>query len=524
MIKLRIDNIDVEVPEGTTVLEAAAKVGIDIPSMCFLKGFENSPSCMVCLIKDKVSGELKPSCVLPAVSNMEIVSDDEEVFIARRKALELLLSDHVGDCEAPCRRACPAFMNIPEMNRLICSGNYSESIKIVKQEIALALVLGYICPSPCEKACRRKQIDEPVSICQLKKFSASEDIKMDESWLPPKKKKTKNKVAIIGSGPAGMASAFHLLQMGHDCCIFDGRSNAGGNLRKIPEDELPVDILEAEINLIKQYGAQFILNTLVTEDFLVKKLNKEFDAIIFATGNIEDSNITLSGIETGKKGIVINKDTFETPQSGIFACGNAVGRQKMAVRAVAQGKAAAFSVDAYLNKLQAKKIKKLFNSSFGKLMNEELGEYMKESDPIGKISPVNGDLKGFSAEEAIKEASRCLHCDCRKADNCKLRVYSDIYQADKRKFVFGQRKTIEKVFDHEKIVYELEKCIKCSLCVEITVKNKELVGLTHVGRGFDIKIEVPLRKNMTEALTQTGEKCVNACPTGALAFKIRDKG
>lgn len=521
MIKLRIDNIKIEVPEGTSVLEAARKAGIDIPSMCYLKAYENSPSCMVCLVKDNKSGELKPSCVLPAVNDMDLISEDEEVINARRKALELLLSDHVGDCEAPCRRACPAFMNIPVMNRLIASGNYSESLKIVKEEIALPLVLGYICPAPCEKACRRKQVDDPVSICQLKKFSAAVDIGTNEPWFPPKKVETNKKVAIIGSGPAGLASAFYLLQMGHDCCIIDARNTTGGNLRKIPDNELPVNILESEINMIKQYGAEFRLNILVTEEVLNNKLKKEFDAIILATGNVEDSNIHSLGVKVSNKCIVINKDTFETNKTGIFACGNAVGSGKMAIRSVARGKTAAYSVDAYLNNRKSQKVKRRFNSAFGKLKDEETEEYLKESVRGKRINPEKGDLTGFSSEEAVNEARRCLHCDCRKPDSCKLRLYSDIYQADRKKYSFGDRKTIVKHIDHESIVYEPEKCIKCGLCVEITRKNNELTGLTHVGRGFDIKIEVPLRNNLKEALTKTAIKCATACPTGALSLKLK---
>ena len=108
-----------------------------------------------------------------------------EAAKSRKEALELLLSDHVGDCEAPCVPSCPANMNIPLMNRLIAEGKFDESLKVVKETIALPLILGYICPAPCEKACRRGQIDDPVSICILKKYVAAEDLRED-SYLPEK--------------------------------------------------------------------------------------------------------------------------------------------------------------------------------------------------------------------------------------------------------------------------------------------------------------------------------------------------
>lgn len=173
MIYLKIDNKEIEVTEGTTVMEAARMAGISIPSMCHLKGYGNHPSCMVCLVKDMKTGALLPSCALKATSGMELSASDEDVLVARRQSLELLMSDHVGDCEAPCSLACPAGMNIPLMNRLIGEEKFTEALQVVKEEIALPFVLGYICPAPCEKACRRKNIDEAVSVCLLKRFSAA---------------------------------------------------------------------------------------------------------------------------------------------------------------------------------------------------------------------------------------------------------------------------------------------------------------------------------------------------------------
>ena len=197
MIKLTIDHQPVEAQEGTSVMEAASMLGITIPSMCYMQGYSNHPSCMVCLVKDLDHGNLFPSCAMPVSEGMNILTGSPEVEEARREALELLLSDHVGDCEAPCRISCPAFMDIPRMNRLIAQGNFKKAIEIIKEEIALPLILGYICSAPCENACRRKQMEAAVSICQLKKFAALEDYKSGDIYLPKKLPKTKKKIACL---------------------------------------------------------------------------------------------------------------------------------------------------------------------------------------------------------------------------------------------------------------------------------------------------------------------------------------
>ena len=105
MIRLKIDHIEIEVQEGATVLDAARQAGIPIPSMCHQQGYGNHPSCMVCLVKDLKTETLFPSCVMQANPGMELSASDPEVLAARRQALELLFSDHVGDCEAPCSLA-----------------------------------------------------------------------------------------------------------------------------------------------------------------------------------------------------------------------------------------------------------------------------------------------------------------------------------------------------------------------------------------------------------------------------------
>ena len=121
-IKLRIDTMEISVEEGTSVYDAAQQHHIEIPNMCYLRSYSNHPSCMICVVKDKNTGELFPSCGIPAQEGMDILTRDEDIVNARRDTLELLLSDHVGECEARCRIACPAFMDIPRMNRPIFAG------------------------------------------------------------------------------------------------------------------------------------------------------------------------------------------------------------------------------------------------------------------------------------------------------------------------------------------------------------------------------------------------------------------
>ena len=538
MIKLTIDHIPVEAKEGVTVMEAAASLGIVIPSMCFHPGFSNHPSCMVCMVSDR--DRLLPSCAMPVSEGMEILTSTGEVLEARREALELLLSDHVGDCEAPCRLSCPAFMDIPLMNRLIAAGDFTRALHIVREEIALPLVLGYICPAPCEKACKRRPMDAAVSVCLLKR-SAVQYEDHSKSTFPGPVTKNGKKVAIIGTGPAGLSAAFYLLRSGHDCVLFDGHEEAGGTLRhRISDEMLPKDVLDAEISLIRDLGAEFRMRTPVSVDFFQQEILPCFDAVILATGHQEFTPGDLFGILPLEQGTFINKKNFTTSQAGVFACGNVIREQRMAVQSVAQGKMAALEVEKYLGtsiipESQAEKTRpgdippgselrhRSSVSSIGHLAEPEWPEYLREGIPGNRIEPAGGHPGGFTRQEAMTEAQRCMHCDCRKPVSCKLRLYADEYGAQRKRFAGPDRKRLTRSMQHETVVFEPEKCIRCGLCVEITGKTGEVTGLTFAGRGFDVKIAVPFSETIREALTIAARECIEACPTGAIAYKTREE-
>jgi ferredoxin len=515
MITLTINNKKVQVEEGTSVLDAATKAGIKIPAMCMADGLEHFNSCMICLVKTETDGKLLPSCSLSAEEGMNIITEDDEIHESRKTALELLLSEHVGDCEAPCTIACTANMNIPKMNRLLEAGLFDEALQTVRKDIALPEVLGWICPAPCENVCKRKDIDEAVSICMLKRYAGKHG-----KEIPVKTPLAgKKKVALIGGGPGGLSAAFYLRKAGIESVIYDAGEKAGGNLRYAIDDEkLPKDVLDREIQFIEDSGVQFVLNT-KTDKTGFQKLRDDYDAVIVATGDMPEE-LKNWGLEYGKNGLLFGKNSFETNLPGVFAAGNVTRSFRMAVRALGQGKEAAYSALEYLEKGKTKGINRRFNSKVGRLIADDFAEYLKESEDMPRHKPKGGRNEGFSIRETVNEAARCLRCDCREAENCKLRDYSDAYNAKQRRFKANEaRPPVRKFMQHESIIYEPEKCIKCGICARLTEKHREKFGFTFIGRGFDVEVAVPFGKEMSEALQKTALLVAENCPTGALAKK-----
>ena len=167
MVKLRINNEIFEVAEELTILNVAGIAGIHIPTLCHNKELPHYSSCMVCMVKDKLTGNFLPSCSALVQDGMDIECSSEDVINLRRKAVELLLSEHRAECEAPCKVVCPAGYNIPLMNRLLAVKDYSGAVSLSIAQIGSNEFLCTNCPGYCENACRRKKVDLPVSIKNL---------------------------------------------------------------------------------------------------------------------------------------------------------------------------------------------------------------------------------------------------------------------------------------------------------------------------------------------------------------------
>ncbi|TWT79864.1 Glutamate synthase [NADPH] small chain [Planctomycetes bacterium CA13] len=513
MPKLTIDSREVEVEPGETILDAARKLGIHVPTLCYLKGYKASTSCQVCLVKMVDNGRVVPSCGMPAADGMKIESETAEVHALRRTALELLLSDHVGDCLAPCYFACPAHMDIPKMLREIGDEDTAAAIATIKEDIALPAVLGRVCPKPCEKGCRRNSADGPVEVCDLKRSVADRDLASGTPFIPECKTDSGKRVAVVGAGPTGLAAAFHLRCEGHAVKLFEAAEKAGGRLRHEFPVDLPAEVLDGEVDVILEMGIDFAPKTRIGEDLSLDELKQDFDAVLVCSGGDTKDHAKDWGLKISRRGVDINAGTFETGTEKVFAAGNAIRGKGLVVRSVADGKEAAGTINEFLQGKPITPIARPFSSRIGKIPESEMPEFLANGKPIHRLA--EPETNPFDLPVAAEHADRCLECGCIAHGNCSLETYAAMYGADPTRY-HSERRAYVKVNRSGSVVYEPGKCINCELCIQIASESQDALGLSFVGRGFDVRVGVPFHGTMEDALGSTAEKCIDACPTGAL--------
>ncbi len=295
MIHLTINGKQITAPEGATILEAAKQNDIYIPTLCYDEAVEVYGACGLCVVEAEGIPKLLRSCSAKVSEGMVINTESERVVQSRKVAMELLMSAHDGDCVAPCQLNCPAHTDCQGYVGLIANGEYESALKLIKNKIPLPASIGRVCPHPCEKACRRKNVEEPINIAQLKAFAADMDLKAN-SYLPDIMVRTGKKVAIIGGGPAGLTAAYYLNIMGHSVTVYDMMDKMGGMLRYgIPQYRLPKEVLDQEIALIEKSGVKLVNNVKLGKDFTINSLKENNDAVIVAVGAWQSSSMRTPG-------------------------------------------------------------------------------------------------------------------------------------------------------------------------------------------------------------------------------------
>ncbi len=276
------------------ILEGNASEG-DLEKFADLRELLKNCKCTLC-----------PSSTIPVMDAVEHFRSD---FVARINGSAKAGKEHryIHKYTAPCQDKCPAHIDIPSYIEAIKDYRFEESLEIIRENMPLPSVCGRVCPHPCETACRRKSVDEPISIMILKR-SAS-DYEWQHSLTPPMQPKPgKSKsVAVIGAGPAGLAAAYYLALEGYPVTIYEALPEGfGGGMIAvgIPPYRMPRHILQRDIDIIASMGVEIIYDTRIGKDISLAELKEKFNAVLLAPGAHRSKPMGVEGEDAGYKGFL----------------------------------------------------------------------------------------------------------------------------------------------------------------------------------------------------------------------------
>ena len=200
---------------------------------------------------------------------------------------------------SPCKTACPAHIAVQGYVKLASQGKYMDALELIKKENPFPAVCGRICNRRCEDECTRGCIDKPVAVDEIKKFIADKELDENHRFVPQKLHSFGHKIAVIGAGPAGMSCAYYLAINGHEVTVFEKNSEPGGMLRYgIPAFRLGNEILDAEIDVLKQLGVSFKCGVEIGRDFTVQQLREQgYEGFYLAIGAQKAAPLNIPGEE-----------------------------------------------------------------------------------------------------------------------------------------------------------------------------------------------------------------------------------
>ena len=323
-MKIRVNGRNVSVSAEESLLTGLLQNGFMVPNLCYLKELEPYGGCGLCLVE--INGMLKSvrACSVMPTEGMEVQTESPRIIQSRKITLGLLLSDHRGDCLAPCVLACPANQDCQGYIGLIANGQFDAAFARIMEDNPLPGCIGRVCPHPCEEACRRNLLEGPLSIMRLKRFAAdtvwadersqnekgmgkSEEIvsaayessceknteeaeAITSVYQPNIGNRTGKTVAVIGAGPSGLSAAYFLAKYGHKAVVFDQMEAAGGMLRYgIPAYRLSDEVVDQEVKRIESMGVTFQYNKKLGVDIHLPVLRAEYDAVYIAVGAWEST-------------------------------------------------------------------------------------------------------------------------------------------------------------------------------------------------------------------------------------------
>ncbi|NVO00494.1 MAG: NAD(P)-binding protein [Geobacteraceae bacterium] len=351
-----------------------------------------------------------------------------------------------------CTAACPIHVDARLFLKEMARGDRDAAFKVLARTMPFPGILARICNHPCELKCKRGEVDEPIAIGLLERNCVEQTNGTVRVQLLPRRE---HRVAIIGSGLAGLTAAWDLLKKGFRVTLFEQSGQLGGSLRRYPQNILPEEIISGELAILETLQGDIRLNEIL-DGPRFEEICREFAAVFIDRAANSGCNLPLIRDNMGE--IAIDPASGATDREGIFAGGGAQSSDSYSpVNATLQGRKGSLSIERFIQKA---------NMGAGREndgpFQTRLFTNLSKITPRPRVQPTDNSA-GFSADEARKEAGRCIQCECLECvKNC---LFLEKYDGYPKKYA-------RQVFNNERVIYGaartknqfVNSCSNCGLC------------------------------------------------------------
>ncbi len=363
---------------------------------------------------------------------------------------------------AACAAACPVHVDARAMAAEVAKGNFAAAAKIFKRSVAFPGIISRICDHPCQAVCKRSEAGAAVSIRAIEKacLDWAEDFKGSIPVLPKKDKR----VAVAGGGLSGLSAAFELARKGYCVEVFERQGRLGGSLFRFSDKDLPADVIAADFKALESVGVTIRTQLTVGEDISLERLCEEFDAVYLAPGEQPAGGLVPSGEDFAFDDhgqLVIDPLTLATTKEKVFAGGSLrrAAERLSPIESIADGRRAAISIDRYIQKVSLTASRTGEGAYETRLFTSTEGiEHLLET-------PMEDAGRGYSKEEAVLEAKRCIQCQCLEC--VKVCEYLNSFKGYPKKYIRQIYNNLSIVMGHRHANKLINSCSLCGLCREV---------------------------------------------------------
>ncbi|HNU70216.1 MAG TPA: FAD-dependent oxidoreductase [Thermodesulfobacteriota bacterium] len=368
-----------------------------------------------------------------------------------RKLENQCIQEHLPACAA----ACPIHVDARAVAAAIARGDFAAAAKIVKKAVPFPGITSRVCDQPCQAVCKRGEAGAPVSLRALERVCLDQAAQIQDTILTlPKKEK---RVAVIGGGLSGLTAAFDLAKKGYAVVVFEKGNQLGGSLWQVSEEELPRQVIAADLAVLEKVSVEIRLGITVGKDISLKDLLGQFDAVYLAVGEAPEETFALPLDQHGF--IAVDPVTFATGVEGVFAGGGLRLQERSHIQSIADGRRAATSIDRFLQKVSLTASRSGEGSFATRLYTSTEG-----IEPL-PATPMADAAGGYSAEEAIAEARRCIQCQCLEC--AKVCEYLNSFGSYPKKYVRQIYNNLSIVMGSRHANKLINSCSLCGLCQEV---------------------------------------------------------